>query len=464
MNMLYLLFIVELQLLIVAFYLSGKDIMAPAVMFCTIFCISIGLALTMIDQWKIDYSPESVLLLGSGTFIFVIMNLIVYRFMKQRLRRNNEGEKRAIKGMKPIRVQGWVIVIILVVDAITYIWFSQEIFRIVGYKGMSAFAEYREARAHIPNVSKAGLETTGLILNQFVRFVKVSGYIFGFILINNVLAGDKKKRIIFLSLVVFMSQLLYLFSAARSGMIKYASAILIEIYILWNRKEGWRKNLSGIFILIGIACVFLGVIFLYYGLPLFGRRTSSGPIQYIAKYAGSGVQLFDLYIKDPVYPVAFGEETFIGIRTLLSRLGFSVYIKDVNLEFRNSGLMNSNIYTFFRRPLHDFGVLGMYLFTMFVALLFSWIYYSKIFGRGQSCKNDLWILIYGYLYYWIISASTVQRSEEYFSIGAVVDLMVILVGYLLIRKYGKLRFNKNIGSIVLWNRSIGTNLEYLKNN
>ncbi len=108
------------------------------------------------------------------------------------------------------------------------------------------------------------------------------------------------------------------------------------------------------------------------------------------------------------------------------------------MEFRPLGIGFNNVYTFFRRPLHDFGLVGMYLFTAFVAVLFAYIYYGKIKYRDYV-KAEKWTLLLGYLYYWIVCSSIVQYSVAYISYGTVSTLIVIfLIFYYLVN--GKRRF------------------------
>ena len=164
-------------------------------------------------------------------------------------------------------------------------------------------------------------------------------------------------------------------------------------------------------------------------------------LTYAAIYLGGGIQLFDIYVKNPSVPTAFGEESLIGIHQILSSLGFNANLRDTNLEYSSLGKgMFSNVYTFFRRPLHDFGFLGMIFFTILIALLFSWIYYSKIRGEKYSTKLDRWILIYGYMFFWIVVSSIDQICQTMLRIYTFTIILAIVMLYELLTKI-KIKFS-----------------------
>ena len=52
-----LLFFIFILLTIISYYILGKDIIAPPVIFCAMYTLSIGMALTQWKEWNLsDYS------------------------------------------------------------------------------------------------------------------------------------------------------------------------------------------------------------------------------------------------------------------------------------------------------------------------------------------------------------------------------------------------------------------------
>lgn len=430
MNYLFLLLFFELVLFFMAYVLSENDIMAPSVMMTIMFLISTIFAISNITTWNIDYSFTSTMIISSGIFVFIIAELLFRHFFCQK---KNSCVQTQTNDFYSYSVSNWMILSLIIFNIAVSYWYFVSIRRAVGGGSGLAniFVSYR--RLGVSNLANSESESINIILNQLLKIVKASGFISAYLYINDFFMGRKKfLKSISLILVIISSLLPAIMIASRAEMLKFVSAILIEIYILWNQKKGWRKKVFWKFIKIGLLCLFIGIPGFYYLANLLGRgSTQLGIIDYAAEYIGSSICMFDLYIKDPIASGSFGEETLVGVRKVLGALGIQSASSSSNLEFRHLGMgvSRSNVYTFFRRPLHDYGFIGMYIFTIVIAFLFAWIYYGKIKGEKRTRKVDKWVLVYGYLYYWMVSSSILQYSSSYISMGTVMILTIILLGF-----------------------------------
>ena len=71
MNELIILLTFEVLLFSFAFFMSNHDIMAPSVVMCIMFLLSTATALMNMNSWKIDYSPDMLMILVSGICVFI---------------------------------------------------------------------------------------------------------------------------------------------------------------------------------------------------------------------------------------------------------------------------------------------------------------------------------------------------------------------------------------------------------
>lgn len=445
MNCILILFVLEILMFFIAFTVTGKDIMAPSVMMCIMFIISTFFAILNADNWYVDFSAEACLILSTGIFVFFIGETC-FRYLLQKKKDVNHIHQCIGNDIffRVIPVQNGMIALLILINLITIAWYFLEIRRIVSGYGASTenlFASYRQIYSRLAVVSDSEVEMVNKILSQFVKVSQASGFISIYIIINNFLV--KKQKLLHylyknlgLLMVVILSILPGLMLAGRNQLLQMIVAALIEYYILWHQKYGWNRNLSWKYIYIGLLCIAIGIPAFYYTLHFLGRRTDAAMFEYVSIYIGSSIVLFDQFLKSPVTPPrVFGEETFLGVHQLLYRLGVPTYVKNRHLEFRHLNMVrSSNIYTFFRRPLHDFGLFGMYIFTILVSILFCWIYYGKIKGQPKTKKTDYWVLVYGYLYYWIIYTSIDQRSISFVSVSAILVVLAILIGYTIVTR------------------------------
>ena len=71
----------------------------------------------------------------------------------------------------------------------------------------------------------------------------------------------------------------------------------------------------------------------------------------------------------------------------------------------------------------------MCIFVALVAVLFAAIYYGKIKNKNRTTKTDHYVLVYGFMYYWIVCSAIEQRSVNYLSADAIVIIIFTILLY-----------------------------------
>lgn len=427
----FLLLFFEIILFLFALFLSGRDIMAPSVVFCIMFIISTLAAFLNISNWGY-IGIDTILIFVSGILVFIAAE-VFYRMLFC----PKKSSIQDFRNVEPIYVKRWLRYIIIIFDIVVCVLYMRSIMKIVGGNMSSLgayFVEYR--RLGISSLKYGSEMGASGIINQLLRIVTASGYVAAYLFVNNMVAKSSRKSVQFEYLfIVVLSQIPGLMTAGRTGVLKIVAAFLIFYYIIWHQKYGWHRNLSWKYIRAGLVALLVGCPSFYYSLTLLGRRTTGNMVEYVTIYLGSSIQMFDDYIKNPIPQQAWGEESLVGIKKIAAFLGLGEASTSYNLEFRKLSIdHSSNVYTFFRRPLHDFGLFGMYIFVALIAIFFAWMYFRHIkYQSKEKCVG--WVLAYGYLYYWIVCSSIVQYSVNYISVGAVIIIMLIIILYRIMYKF-----------------------------
>lgn len=440
MNELIFLLLMEIFLFVIAFALSGKDIMAPSVMMCAMFILSTFVALINAKNWTINYSIEASLIIITGLFAF-IAGEVLYRFYFCRQLRSNQSIENISSAT--YHIKGWKLNILILLAVVVNGWNLLTIIESVGFSInlSSYFIAYR--RLATTNLAKTGQSMNSGILSLLLKINTASGYLCAFFLVNCMINKTKNKieKLKFIFIIV-LSLLPSIMSGGRSGVLRMASAILIEYYIVWHQKNGWNRNLSWRYMRYAIISLAVGIPLFYYSMPLLGRTLPKSMFAYVSEYLGSSIHLFNLYVKSPVKRILIGEESLFSVLKVLHYLGLSKASTSYNLEFRYiNNKQQSNVYTFFRRPLHDFGLFGMYAFTILIAFFFAWMYFKKIKYKDKT-KSEFWVFLYGYLYYWIILSPIDQYSMAYISAGTVFIMFFTYLLYLFILNPAKWKCGK----------------------
>ncbi|HEM5348789.1 TPA: oligosaccharide repeat unit polymerase, partial [Streptococcus suis] len=333
-----------------------------------------------------DYNVSAGLITLSGIFVFFVSEMMGNIFWGKRVKRTTYLNF----DFQEITIDKWKLYFLIIFNFFIVIWYFLKIRSIVGGGSIGEiFQEYR--RIGVNQLEGKDVETVGGIINQFLKIVEGTGYVAGFTLINNYIYKSKKwQQNVMLVILIGLSILPGLFGAGRTQVLKLLSSFAIMSYVIWQQKYGWNKVMSWKVLGKGTLAAFIGIPAFYYSLALLGRSTTRSLLDYSSNYLSSGMILFSKYIEEPVTRIMWGEESLPNILKVLHALNLSPASTSYNLEFRRLGIGYSNIYSFFRRPYHDFGLLGMYIFVALIALWFSFLYFGKIKYMSQSSVTSRW--------------------------------------------------------------------------
>ena len=416
MEFLIILLIGLLFLLFFNYLFSQRDILSPAVVMTAMFVISTTFALINARNWNIDYSPLSVFYILTGISVFSLPLIIA----SKKFEPVNE-----IVTNRDLSIATWKILFAIVLDLMIIYLYRKEMVQLAaqaGYTGESLQWFVRNMTNY-----EASAEFSGRV-RLLVRFVDITAYIFMFTFLNNLLYKKLKKQNLLLLVPIFLFIYKTSLTGGRQDILRLIVAGIVQLYILQKVNVGWKKVISTKYIIIGIIGLILGIPGFYYGLFLVGRTTTRTLMESISTYIGGSIQHFNQFVQEPVEGAKyFGAETLTPILNMLGDAGIIDFRETVHLEFRQLGVTIGNVYTFFRRPLHDFGPVGMYLFVFLIGVFFSYLYYIVIRTNRRSVMWDMNVIIYSYLFYWIFLSSIEQFSMTILSLFTLIAIVLFYI-------------------------------------
>ena len=396
-------------LLIVSYALSEYDFFSPSFIVCLVFTFGAALALYATKSWGIPesiFSAKATWIMLSGTAVFILFEHLTRRIVlpKDRLK------KRASQYVesKPIHVNSlkmMVLIIICILGTALYVLAVYNKVRANGYSGgfnFAAIAVYNHRLSFLDDVEGGA----GRITSYLNTAARMAMYICMYIFFNNVVSCREKIKAnlkYFIPVVTWIPNILV--TSSRGSYLQVAGAMVLFFYVSLCRRNHWVKMRKNHHKLIKYAAIsFAVILFAFYAVSatgLIGRTTEKNFIDTITIYLGAPIIHFHQFITNPPANVSyFGQETFTKLLPVLQRFGMNVERVSGQMEVRTiTGIYRGNVYTFFRRPYHDFGLFGMYLIIALTAILFSYFYYKKIYGKYQSYKNDRVLILYSYFFY-----------------------------------------------------------------
>lgn len=435
----FLLLFSFILLLIIAYVLFDGELTSPSLIYCAMYTFAVGCAYINKSYWKMNISLKTYLILIFGAVMFIAIDLLFKRVFRR---------KREVSKPQKIEVENSVLNLSIIIGVtITLCWIYSVIFFSQKYGGGtigSILEIYRLKTSYGEERAVSGL------VMQLYKIVCVEGYIYGFIIANN-LAVEGKKIVrewkYFFPIILYLA--ISFFSSNRLNLLTLAGAMFTYYYLI--RCAIQYNNRKSIKFILKMIVFFLLLLTLFYAIRLAVGRSGSkntNLIRYISMYAGGSIELFDIFLLNPRHSEFWGKETFVSLIGNFRKLGLcSVPEYIAHKEFRKSasGVDVGNVYTAFRRWYADFGIEGV-IILQFIFITFYSLYYHRMLSKDYSkTKYRYQFIIYGYM-----SAAVFmhciddQFYETFVCFGFVIYLVIfrIMVYWILEKKRIRIRMKK----------------------
>ena len=442
--MLIALLVLLVFLLIISYNLCNKDILAPSVLTCGVFIISISFALININYWGINYTSKTFIIMLVGILSFVIPGY----FFNANSIKNSDKLKKFFNYDHIIKPDKKILFLLLIIDIVITIFYIKEVYRIsiiggnnIGYFGMASY--YRSYTA-----MSSEAEQLSTFLNQLLKLSRALGFVSIFVIAYNSQIKKSFKRDMVLWIFILIAVLQNILGGGRGIMLWLAGTAFTSIYICNMSKYEWKRKINFKYIKNGIKVLAI-ILVVFYALKYFVRLGNSvnSFMDYISYYTGGSIENFNLYLKNPPYNshLLFGQETFMGIYKTLDKLNLmsvaNVYFQNGNLEMRfsNTGIVLGNVYGAIRRYYNDFGIIGVSI-LQFLCSIFYNKYYIRI--KKNKVKDYKWsVLFYSYLSYHMFDMAIDDMFyKSFISFNMITSFIVLYVVYYILVK---VKWNKD---------------------
>lgn len=431
--MIYVLLIIFIAMLICVYYLFDKEIIEPAVIFVSVYTLSIFCACLNVTKWNINLSITTfwIILIGALEFI-AISYYICNKYKNKNLKKSRTfGEIKIAK--KTIYLSIFISILTLILLICNVVYISKK------YGNFNNFSEM--LRIFKEYTSYKGVVKLNFVVRTLLKIVIANAYIYIFIFINNVIVCKQRiKENIKANILYICCPIIYilctLLQSNRSGLIDYALMILTMSLLLYLMKNKWKEKIM-IKKIMFIGIIFSVLLVLFYLIAgLVGRENEKNMFEYITFYVGGSIECLNQYVKEPVETKIAGEETFHNLLTNLNDMHITNLDlnSSIHLEFRYYGkTMIGNIYTAYRRWIHDFGYIGALILNGFMAVFFN-VFYNKIkYGNYKKEKTILMIIIYSYMSYSIYYHPLDSIFyNEFISRAFILFMFILLITYIII--------------------------------
>lgn len=425
------------SLLIVEFLVLDQDVIAPSFVITAVFLFSS--LVVMLEHNNVYYKigMQTTFTVLSGILVFFLTEVFISKLTRGKSNCDARAEK-----IKPIIISKWKIYMLVLFDVVILLATFYEVRRVAtlgGYHTGSLINDYKLVSSFSTVLDYE--ERFNGILAQLTKISMVTAYVCVLLVLHNkILCGIKLKSMWRYLLPILLWIPMPILKGGRLDTIQFFVAFAVFFYVMYQIKCGWSMKMSLQFlwrIMKALPIFFIG----FYGLKLImGIGSEISLWKYIFQYTGANLVNLEAYLQSPITKSdIWGRETFYRIYNALSSLGLSNYRFTAHLEFRiiEKGIVD-NCYTFFRRPLQDFGYIGMYVITIIMSFFYNIFYHKYIKGIMQ--RKYVKLLLYGFMFYPVILFSTDFYIGNVFTIGMVVTIVLFYLLYIWLTGRIKIHF------------------------
>lgn len=376
----YILAIMILLVLIVAYVSSGHDLFYPWVMVAASFFICTVLALLNLDYWQYGFHANTCLVIIAALSAFGVGSLFASHIL-------GANQVVSYKKRMPYSIPWYLSLMTAIFVLLLAVNSARELYQLsVSYGNSGGYAQM------LPIVRRL-IEDRLLDLprsNAVANLVALSAAIcFMYYFIYNFVWFGWRKVSPWLLLPVLSYLPHVILSTGRLGFLLLTISCITITGFLYQQKNGssFKNNVRIIMSMGVIFVLFFGAFFTAGSLTWKGVSAEHGPFKVISHYAGAQIPALDSYLNGATKP----EDEWIGTHTLigpygnLRSLGVNVPNSGFILEFTAFANVDTNIYTPLRRYIQDYGFMGMIFICLLLGILYTAAFHLiKCRGEGYA--------------------------------------------------------------------------------
>lgn len=413
-------------LLFFCIYSFSRLILTPQFGILFSFLLSLFGCLIKAEEWGIDFSNLTLIVVTLGIFTIVFVSIIfqnIFEFNRHVTYIFNKNKVKEID-IKKERLIIWSLIqvfnLILVID------FLME--QTGALTLQNAINTYRNS------IYLAGNAVPLPFFTRITRSMCIySGYLFLYLLFYNIVNHIKSKLNKYYVLNIFCAIFTSLIiGGSRGSLLQYVVAGITIFFILYTFKYNRAFSAKQVFGVLGVAIVFL----LLFGQmsKWLGRGEVENLGETIFTYLSGGMVNLDSYLQKSTFYQTGKNYTFTELINFYYRFTNQSYLQYRGLladtyMYRN-GVLIGNVYTMFSSYYHDASIVGVILYSGFMAFI-GQILLKLVLQNYEPGIINIPMVIYGYIFFNYIQSNFSNRFYSQFF----TDNMLKFIFFLIIFKF-----------------------------
>ncbi len=388
----YALLISLTVMLIVAYWLNGKNVLSPWIITIFMHLLTVSVYILSKDYFQYEihsntviYVVSAILALGIGEMTAIAMQK---RFTFVWFKSNKKTQK---KTPKPILVKSWFVFFICSAMFAVFCWYYVKMYRFSLYCGnpgsfLNATMYVRDA---IMSDSELNFEM-GTLLTQSVLISELLSYAFCYLFFHNRMRFGITCKSYLIPTVIYALQTVC--STGRSDILYLLVVVCICAFVFMKEKANWSNKNDKKIVGAGILAIILFLII----FRLLGYLTQVsekyGVWENFSRYISASMVGTDMFFQRDPLPRndIFAQDLFKNLYAILRPLGLNIPTYNTFAETYSLSVGTSNAYMNLCSFIRDFGVGTMYILQFLAGFIYTSLIYSVKKGN-YSIKRIIWL-------------------------------------------------------------------------
>ena len=425
-------------LLMFCYYISDNKILTPELCYIAGFVPQVLQAFFYIQEWNLNLSYATLLVLIEGGVLFVLASFLSGRFFRCMKTRKSYRHSACLYSLDKK-----IMLVFTVFEALTVLLTAY--FLISSYDTTLSRAIYLYRAQYMVSYHGIDLEVVmPKILRLCRRITTAVGYFWAYLLMQRIVLNQKKGR--GLIIINFILSVINSFVATggRKGIFLLVITALVDLYLIYGMHTGWKMKIKikSMLKLIAFGFVFIG-LFKYAG-GVAGKTINLDFGDYLAMYLSAPLKNLDLFIRKGNFGISDISESasFAHLVQYLNARGFlNPYADAFRVNYHN-GINLGNAYTTYFSYIHDYGYAGLAGFVIFSAVLCQFIFQKA--KKNNAYNISIYTIVYAYLF-----SNLVFGFFSNFFITSVFDMTLVwnIIVWVIMSKLIKIRLYFGIKEI-----------------
>lgn len=421
MTNIIVLFIIYLILFGVSYIFSQGKIATPSVVFCLSWLVMLAISIICYDYFDFHIQAKTCYILIIASAIFVIVEGLSRNFFMRNIK------KSVNMNLEPIVIEKAMLNALLVVSILIFIAMIGMIYINTSGSIPARMKEYKKMKG----IGGSGVRFR-TICSQLYKLDLGIAHIVGYITVYNKTINQKSKIPLKQVLIIVIYMVTAFFSeAARQPVIEMVIFLALVYVILLQKNKKMKRIIK--FVIKMIPFVLILAFGFYYSMTFAGRTLHAGKtvLHYVAEYLCGGLYSFNLHIDEPARSAYFGRTTFGELYLFFAK----IKLLDPSLIIQHNFDKYGNTNTIFGRWYEDFGVIGVFIMVMIVALFFGRLYAKTTYYTTDTSRYHWQNILYAFLVIALVWAAYDDRIKAMITTTMALKVFCMYLIYsLLIKK------------------------------